>query len=113
KQRICTESVGSVDRVIAFARRKQSRNIRPLVFIYPKSAHRIMNAREYPHRNEARIVANEHLVNFENCAKLARKRFGRNMREVQKDLILSADAVAFDANLEYLSRSNIARDKVP
>src|SRR5690606_2573667 len=71
-----------------------------------------MNPREDPHRNMPRIIADEHLVDLEYRTELTRKRVRGNMCEIEIDLILTADAVAVDANLEDLTRGDVARDQV-
>src|SRR5690349_11668648 len=71
-----------------------------------------MHAREDSHRHVPRIIADEHLVNFENRAQLSIESFGGNVCEIEKDLILTADAHPFDAHLKDLAGGDIARNKI-
>ena len=71
-----------------------------------------MHAGKDPHRHVTRIVADEHFVDFEDRAELAIQGFGRDVGQVEIDLVLAADAFALDANLEDFARRDVARDEV-
>ena len=71
-----------------------------------------MDARKDPHRHIPRIVADEHLVDLEDRAEPFGQNFGRNMRQIEIDLILAADAVAFETDLKDLARRDIARHQI-
>ena len=99
----------AVDRIIAFAGGKQSRNVRPLLEVDPKAAHRIMHARENSHRHIPRVVTDEHFIDLKDSAQFSSKRFGRNMREIEIYLIFAADTHTLKTDLKYLARSDVAR----
>src|SRR5207248_2756311 len=111
-KRVSTEPVRSVDRIIAFAGSKQAGNICSLLKIHPKSAHRIMYTGENPHRHISRVVANKHLVYLENCSEPLGQNISGNVRQVEVNLVFSADTMTFDADLENLAGGYIARHEV-
>src|SRR6266478_4636109 len=61
-----------------------------------------MDAGKYAHRNMPRVIANKHFINLENCAQLPIEYFGRDVREIQINLILAPHPVALQAYLKYL-----------
>src|SRR2546421_3043921 len=71
-----------------------------------------MHARKNSHRHVAWVVADEHLVDFEDRAELAIQSLGRNMRQIEIDLILAIDAIAVQADLEDFARGDVARHEV-
>src|SRR5690349_18656903 len=71
-----------------------------------------MNTGEDTHRHVTRIVADEHLVDFEYRAEFAVQNFRGNVRQVEIDLVLAADTHAVDTDLKYLARGDVARDEV-
>src|ERR1044072_9331543 len=111
-ERVCAQTVRAVDGVVALARGEKAGNGRPLLEIYSQPAHRIMPAEEDAHRDVARVVADEHLVNFQNRAELLVESLGRDVRQVEVDLILAVDAVAVETDLEDFARRNVAGDEV-
>src|SRR3982750_3258033 len=74
-ERVGSQTIRTVNRVVAFAGREQSGKIRSLVVVNPKSTHRIMHARKDAHRYMTRIVAYKHFVDFENRAQLSIETF--------------------------------------
>ena len=60
----------------------------------------------------ARVVADEHLVDFQNRAQFTVEGFRRNVRQIKIDLILAAYPLAFQTDLENFSRGNVARDQI-
>ena len=111
-ERVCAEAVRAVDGVVALARGEEPRNVRPLLVIDPQAAHRVVDAGEDTHRDVARVVADEHLVDFENRAELAVESLGRDVRQIEVDLVVAVDAEAVEADLENLARRDVARDEV-
>ena len=67
-----------------------------------------MNPRKDPHRHITRIVTDEHLVDLEDRPKTLGERRSRNMREIEINLILAADAVALETYLKDLACSDVA-----
>src|SRR5690348_1344976 len=67
-----------------------------------------MDAGEDTHRHVTRIVADKHLIDFEYRAEFAVQNFRGNVRQVEIDLVLAADAHTVDADLEYLARGDVA-----
>src|SRR5688572_2912656 len=59
-----------------------------------------------------RIVADEHLVDLENCAQLTVESFCRDVCQVEIDLVLAANTHSIDAYLKDLSGGNIAWHEV-
>src|ERR1044071_4320128 len=60
----------------------------------------------------ARIVTDEHLVDFQNRAELSIESFGGNVRQIEIDLVLTADTHAINAHLKNRARGNIARNEI-
>src|ERR1051325_845351 len=71
-----------------------------------------MNAGKDAHRHVSRIVAHKHPIDLENRAQLPIQNFSRNMRQIEIDLVLSADAKAVEAHLKDLARGDVARHEV-
>src|SRR2546423_11788642 len=71
-----------------------------------------MHAREDTHRHMTRIVADEHLINFENRTEFPIQHLSRDVRQIEINLILTAHPLALDADLEYLSGGNITRNEI-
>src|SRR5688572_25298951 len=72
-----------------------------------------MHAREDPHRYVSRVVTHEHFIDLEYRSQLSRQSLGRNMRQIEIDLVLAADPMTLKTNLKYFASRNIARNKVP
>ena len=70
-ERVRAETVRAVYGVVALARREKAGDVRPLVEVNPQAAHRVVDAGEDAHGHVARVVADEHLVDFEYRAELA------------------------------------------
>src|SRR6266849_6104941 len=81
-----------MNRIITFARRQQSRNVRVLIEINPQPAHRIMHAGKDAHRHMARVVAHKHFVNLQNRPKLFIKRLSRDVCQIEIDLVFAVGA---------------------
>ena len=60
----------------------------------------------------SRIIAHKHFVDFKDSAKFSIQGLGGNVRQIQKDLVVSADALALDADLENLAGGDVARDPI-
>src|SRR6185369_5993016 len=71
-----------------------------------------MDAGEDAHRHVTRIVTDKHLVNFENRAEFSIERFGRNVRQIEINLIQPADAHAVETHLEDLARRDVTRNEI-
>ena len=98
--------------IIALAGGEQTGNVGVLIVINPKSAHRVMHAREDAHRHMLRIVADEHLVDFEDRAKLSFERFGWDVREIEIHLVLAIHTHSLQTHFENFARRNVARHEV-
>jgi len=59
-----------------------------------------------------RIVAHKHLVDFENRAELAVECGGVDVRQVEIDLILAADAHPIETDLKDFACCDVARDEI-
>ena len=69
--------------VFAFARRVNAGNVAGLIFaIHPDPAHGVVHGWKYSHRLNARIDAEEFLVNLQNPFELAIQRFARDVRHI-------------------------------
>src|SRR4051812_26074654 len=99
-----------MNRVVALARGEKAGDVRALLEVNPEAAHRVMYAGKDSHRHVARVVADKHLVDFENRAELLVQSLRRDVRQIQVDLILAVDAHAFETDLENLARRDVARD---
>src|ERR1044072_7391615 len=71
-----------------------------------------MNARENAHRHMTWIIADKHLVDFKNRAELAIEGLGGNVRQIEINLVLTADAHAVNAHLKDLARRDVARNEI-
>jgi hypothetical protein len=63
-ERICAQTVRAVNGVIALSGGQEAGDVGALLEINPEAAHRIMDAGEDFHGDMARVVADEHFVNF-------------------------------------------------
>src|SRR5207245_3102626 len=80
--------------------------------VHPESPHRVVHAGENLHRDLARILADELLVDLQDAAKLDVELPPGNVRQVQIYLPLPIHAVAVQADLEDLARLDVAGDEV-
>ena len=127
-QRIGPQPVGAVELVIALADGEGPRNVRLLVarradgqavpgvglVVAPQAAHRIMDGGKNLHRRRAGIGALELLVDFQNAGQLPVQQVARQVGHVEIDahpVRLRAESL-LDADLENLSRGDVARQEV-
>src|SRR5207302_4583094 len=111
-QRVRTQTVRAVNGIIAFTRGQQSGNVRVLIEVYPQTTHRIMHAGKDAHGHVPRIVADKHLVYFQDSAQLLVERLSRDMSEIEIDLVIAAYAKAVETHLKDFPRRDVARHKV-
>ena len=60
----------------------------------------------------ARIIADEHFVDFQNRPEFLVERLSRNVRQVEINLVLAISAEAIETHLKDFARGNIARDQI-
>src|SRR5258705_10360329 len=60
----------------------------------------------------SRIIAHKHFVNFKDRAKFSVQSLRGNMRQIEVDLVFSADALAFDTDLENFAGGDVARNEI-
>ena len=109
----CRIEAGDVGRLVArrsFVQRAVAR-IRGIV--HPEPAHRVVHAGKDLHRDLARVLAHELLVDLEDAPELDVELLPRNVRQVQVDLPFSADSVPHQADLEDLARRDVPGHEVP
>src|SRR5437870_7579710 len=71
-----------------------------------------MNSGENPHGHMARIIADEHFVDFQNRPELFVERLCRNVSQIEINLVLAIGAKAIETHLKDLARGNIAGDQI-
>src|SRR5882724_157095 len=71
-----------------------------------------MDAGKNAHRYVAWIVADKHLVDFQNRTEFSIQDLRRDVREVEINLVLTADSVTVKANLKDLARGNVPGYKI-
>src|SRR5689334_17803736 len=71
-----------------------------------------MDAREDAHGHVTGIVADEHLIDLKNRTELSIEGLGGNVRQVEIDLILPADAHTVETHLEDRTRRDVARHEI-
>ncbi|CDN41770.1 hypothetical protein BN871_AL_00170 [Paenibacillus sp. P22] len=113
QQGVRAETVRSMVLVLAFAAGEQARDVGHLVVVDPHAAHRIVDRREDLHRQLARIVADELLVDLDDAAELDVELLGILMGKIEVDHILAVDAeLLVDAYGEDLAGRDVARHEV-
>ncbi len=113
EQRVGAQSVGAVLRVVALAGGEQPGDAGLLVQPHPKAAHGIVHAGGNAHRNLARIIAHELLVDVQDALELCVQRLCGDVRNVQVHHVLPIDAqVLVHAHVEDLARGDVARHQV-
>src|SRR6188474_2845172 len=60
----------------------------------------------------SRIIAHKHFVDFKDSAKFSIQGLGGNVRQIEIDLVVSADPFALDADLENLTGGDVARNQI-
>src|SRR5438132_9616636 len=101
-----------MNRIIALASRQQSGNISALIEIDPESPHRIVHTGKDAHWHVTWIIADEHLVDFQDRAKLFIERLRRDVRQIEIDLVLAIDAHAGETNLKDFSRGDVTGNQI-
>src|SRR5262249_7280409 len=91
-ERGCSQTIRTVNRVVAFTRCEQPGNVRALIEVDPQPTHRIVHTGKDPHRHVTWIVADKHLVDLEDRSQFSIENFGGNVCEIEINLILSTDA---------------------
>src|SRR5437016_14679978 len=67
-----------------------------------------MHAGKDAHWHVPRIVADEHLVDFQNRSEFLVERLSRNMRQIEIDLIFAVDPKTIETHLEDFARGDVA-----
>ena len=112
-KRVCAQPVGAVVLVLALAAGKDAGDVRHLVEVHPKSAHRVVHARKDLHRLHARIDADELLVDFEDAAELVVQRLAIDVRQVEINHRLAVESEAeFIDHFVDGARGHVARHQV-
>ena len=84
-QRICSQAIGAMVLVLAFAAGIQASNVGGLFVIHPEPAHGVVHAGKDFHRRGAWIIAHELLVDFQDAFQLAVENGRINVGEVEKN----------------------------
>src|SRR6185312_14159427 len=99
--------------ILAFARGKNSLNVRGLIEVHPQAAHGVVHPGENLHRSLARVVAEELFVDLQDSFELAVERGAINVREVEIDHRLAVNAeIVLENDLEDGTRGYVARHQV-
>src|SRR5258706_12129821 len=94
-------------------RRKDAGDVRRLLVVHPQASHGVVHAREDFHRDVARIVADEFLVDLENAFELSIKNFAVDVGQVEIDHRLAIDPESVLVNnFEDGARRHVARYKI-
>src|SRR5437870_13918711 len=101
-----------MNRIIALASRQQSGNISALIEIDPEAPHRIVHTWKDAHWHVTWIIADEHLVDFQDRTELFIERLRRDVCQIEVDLALAVDAHAGQTNLKDFSCRDIAWDQI-
>ena len=72
-----------------------------------------MHAGKDAHRHLARIVANEHFIDFQNRAELLIERLSGYVREIEIDLVLAIHSEAIETDLKNLAGGDVPRHQIP
>src|SRR5256885_16975790 len=71
-----------------------------------------MHAGKDAHWHVPRIVADEHLVDFQNRSEFLVERLSRNMRQIEIDLIFAVDPKTLETHLEDFARGDVAGHQI-
>src|SRR6266404_4431781 len=99
--------------ILGLARRKDAGNVGRLLVVHPQASHGVVHAREDFHRDVARIVADEFLVDLENAFELSIKNLAVDVGQVEIDHRLAIDPESVLVNnFEDGARRHVARYKI-